>query len=311
MFLAFILLNIVACFHAYRFTHFSELPIDRTGDPKQLPTLEKVKTALLGVNNPRPTNSRVPRIPSTTVRMGSNEEIEGWLQEQDESQGLVILFHGYAASRSSLLEKAEVLHRLGYAVLLVDFMGSGGSLGNRTTLGYLEADQVRTVFDHARSLGWENIWLGGSSMGAVSIMKAVKDHQLDAKGLILECPFGSMREAVSSRFRNMGLPSFPLADLLTFWGGIINGFWAHGHVPIRYAKQIEIPVLLLYGEQDDRVGRHEMEAIAENLAGPAEFKSYPLSGHEDYLIEHGPEWTQDVSEFLDRTRECQPDIDTR
>jgi pimeloyl-ACP methyl ester carboxylesterase len=186
---------------------------------------------------------------------------------------------------------------------MVDFMGSGGSIGNRTTLGYTEADQVKAAFDFATEQHHESIWLCGTSMGAVAIMKAIKDHQLETRGLILECPFGSMREAVSARFRNMGLPPFPASDLMTFWGGAVSGFWAHAHVPTEYAKHIKTPVLLLYGELDDRVSRKEVEIIADNLAGPVTFRTYALSGHEEYLHKHEPEWTRDVSAFLDRDKE--------
>lgn len=47
-------------------------------------------------------------------------------------------------------------------------------------------------------------------MGAVAIMKAIQDDKLACDGIILEAPFGTMYETVASRFKNMGLPTWPI-----------------------------------------------------------------------------------------------------
>src|SRR5581483_2053857 len=59
-----------------------------------------------------------------------------------EARPLIALFHGYGASKSSLLSAAEALHHLGYGTLLVDFYGSGGSSGSGTASGVKAADDV-------------------------------------------------------------------------------------------------------------------------------------------------------------------------
>ncbi len=52
-----------------------------------------------------------------------------------------------------MLDKAEEFEKMNYKVLLVDFMGSGGSEGNQTTVGFKEADEVKTVFEYILSQG--------------------------------------------------------------------------------------------------------------------------------------------------------------
>ena len=51
----------------------------------------------------------------------------------------------------------------------------------------------------------------------------------------------------------MHVPCFPMAYLLVFWGGTINGFNAFNHNPQNYASQVKCPVLLMYGLKDDKV----------------------------------------------------------
>lgn len=177
-------------------------------------------------------------------------------------------------------------------------MGSGGSEGNQTTIGFYEAQQVCTAFRYLKAHTEQPVMLFGTSMGAAAIMKAVCDSSLQADALILECPFGSMQETVEARFHNMQVPAFPMAALLVFWGGLENGFNAFAHNPADYAAHINIPSLLLYGEKDLNVSRHETDRIFANLAGYKQLKLYPESGHENYLSKYKAQWTQDIDGFL-------------
>lgn len=291
-------MNIIAAFHSYQFTHFTASGVTKTNNPNKLSGAQKVQALILGVSNPRPVNTSTPATDFETIRLKSNKDIECWSIKTDSAKGTVILFHGYGGQKASMLDKAAVFRSLGYNTFLVDFMGSGGSEGNQTTIGYKEAEQVKTCFDYLTKQGEKKIYLFGTSMGAVAIMKAIYDFQIKPEAIIIECPFGSMYKTVCARFRSMNVPTFPLAGLLVFWGGIENGFWAFGHNPTRYASNITCPTLLLYGAKDEKVSKEETDAIFANLKGQKELKIYQEAGHENYLLKYKNEWTQDVEKFL-------------
>lgn len=291
-------MNIVAIFHSYKFTHFIDSKIEKTKDPKKLTTGEKIKTLLFGVSNPRPENLTIPTSDFETIKLKSNKEIECWSLKTENAKGTVILFHGFGGNKSSMLDKAEIFLGLGYNTFLVDFMGSGGSEGNQTTIGFLEAEQVKTCFDYLTEKGEQNIYIFGTSMGSVATMKAINDFDIKPKGIIIECPFGSMYKTVCARFKTMNAPTFPMAGLLVFWGGLQNGFWAFRHNPTEYAKKINCPTLLLYGAKDEKVSREEIDQIFNNLGGHKTLKIYEEAGHENYLTKYKNEWTQDIQEFL-------------
>lgn len=294
----FILMNAIACLHAYKFTHFDTSTKDKTKDAKSLSFGQKLKTLFVGIDNPRPETKILPDIAFETVQLKSNKTIECWLIKKDSAKGSVILFHGYGGEKSSMLDKANIFFTLGYNTLLVDFMGSGGSEGNQTTIGFFEAQQVKTAFDFLKARGENNIILFGTSLGAVAIMKAQKDYALNASAIILECPFGTMLETVQARFSSMNVPGFPMAHLLVFWGGVQNGFNAFSHNPVNYAKNITCPVLLLSGEKDERVSMNEIKRIYNNLKGVKKLGTYPLAGHENYLKKYKNEWEHDISSFI-------------
>lgn len=291
-------MNVVAIFHSYKFTHFVDSKIEKTKDPKKQSTGQKIKTLLLGVSNPRPENLTNPTSDFETIKLNSNKEIECWSIKTENAKGTVILFHGFGGNKSSMLDKAEIFLGQGYNTFLVDFMGSGGSEGNQTTIGFLEAEQVKTCFDYLTIKGEQNIYIFGTSMGSVATMKAINDFDIKPKGIIIECPFGSMYKTVCARFKTMYAPTFPMAGLLVFWGGIQNGFWAFGHNPTEYAKKINCPTLLLYGAKDEKVSREEIDQIFNNLGEHKTLKIYQEAGHENYLTKYKNEWTQDIKEFL-------------
>ncbi len=54
----------------------------------------------------------------------------------------------------------------------------------------------------------------------------------------------------------------------------------------------------MYGSQDDKVSRGEIDKIFANLNGQKELKIYQNAGHENYLSKYKREWTQDVKAFM-------------
>ncbi len=157
---------------------------------------------------------------------------------------------------------------------------------------------AKSGFNYVSGEGEKNIILIGTSMGSAAILKAMDDYALSVQSIIIECPFGSLYQTTKARFRLMHVPSFPMASLLCFWGGVQNGYWAFSHNPSEYAKSVTSPVLLLYGEQDNRVSVEETDLIFKNIKGYKVIKKYPQAGHDVFSERNRSNWTQDVSQFL-------------
>lgn len=295
--------NAVAAFHAWKFTHFSTDKIVKTGDPKQLSTVEKLLAVATGVSNPRPANTSVPSLPYQTIALQSNKKLECWLITHPSALGTIALFHGYSGTKSTMLDKADEFYRMGYSVLLVDFMGSGGSEGNQTTVGYKEAEEVATCYGYLDRTGEKNILLFGTSMGAAAILKAVPQYQLHPSAILLECPFGSMYQTICARFRQMGIPPVPMAMLLNFWGGVENGFPSFSYQPARYAQGVHCPTLLLHGSKDPSVSAEEVNNIFTAIQHPhKKLVVFPGAVHENYLLKYRTEWQLEVADFLAKTK---------
>lgn len=301
--LTFILLNIIAYRQARAMLTFTQTG-KRTEPPESLSLWAKVRMLFSGVNIPKPLNSSGPEawnLPYSVHRFKVKPavELEAWHIPHPHPRGLVLLFHGYAASKSSLLPEAQAFYELGYATFLVDFRGSGGSNDRQTSIGFLEAEDVAKAFQYACSLAaGQPIILYGRSMGGAAVLRAVHVHLIQPDGLILEAVFDKMLSTVRNRFTAMGLPSFPAAQLLVFWGGIQNGFSGFKHNPLEYAASIHCPALIFHGTEDARATIAEGRAVFGQLKGRKLFEAFSGVGHEAYLAAKPEQWKGAVSQFL-------------
>lgn len=299
-----LLWNVLAFSHAYRATHY----VDGAASLAKLEKLtlwQKAKMIVFGPRVPRPINTVTPaerglefevcRIPET-----SGVTLEAWYLPGSERQKLCLMFHGYAEAKASLLPEAEVLHELGYGVLLVDFRGSGGSSGSSTTIGFHEARDVAAAVDYARhSLAVDQPILFGRSMGAAAVLRAVAAEGVCPQGLILECPFDRLLTTTENRFAALGVPAFPTAQLLVFWGGVQQGYSGFQHNPADYAREVRCPTLLLHGGRDPRVTVPQVRRVFDQLAGPKQLVLFDEAGHEPYLPKNTEPWRAAVSQFLE------------
>lgn len=295
----FVLLNAVLFFQAWALTHYAPDITGKTQDPHKLSFGQKMKVVFTGVKNPRPVNRHLPDVKYSSLDLQSNKRINAWIIPAGNPRGTVILFHGFGGEKSGLLGKASIFRDSGFNTVLVDFMGSGASEGNQTTIGYAEAEEVKTAFDYVRQKGEKHLLLFGISMGAVAIMRAEAVFAIRPEANIIECPYGTLMKTVDARFRNMGMPTFPMAPMLVFWGGLQNGFNGFKLNPEEYAKSIQAPTLLMYGAKDDKVSMTETQEIYANLAGEKKLVVYPEAAHENYLTKYRPEWSRDIGFALE------------
>lgn len=296
---AFIILNVIVICHAYKFTHFYDPGQITIKNKEDKNGWDKTKEMFFGINSLKSVNSAPDSaIKTTYFTTKSGIKLEAWEFPADSAIGTVALFHGHGGKKSSLLPEAAVFSSLGYNTILLDFRAHGGSQGNTCTIGYKEAEDVKLVYDYVAGKGEKNIILYGASLGAATITKAIHDYQLTPSKVILDMPFGSLSAAVTGRLKIMGLPPQPLGTMLTFWGGLENGFWAFNHNPYEYARKIECPVLLQRGKLDTRVTQEETDLIYSNIHSPKKMILYDSTAHESLYKKEPVKWAAAITDFL-------------
>jgi len=96
----------------------------------------------------------------------------------------------------------------------------------------------------------------------------------------------------------MGVPAFPGAALLVFWGGWQFGFNGFGNNPVEYAASVRCPILFLHGAADGRAHLAEARQVYDAVPGRKWFKEFAGIGHAPIVVPCRREWKETVSRFL-------------
>jgi hypothetical protein len=296
-------LNILAYRHAHAMMHFAASN-PRTGEPETLTAGQKLRVLFSGVNLPRPrasvsTASLGTACQSISVDCSNGVRLGAWYCPAADQGPLVVLFHGYAGEKTGTLREAKVFLEMGLSVLLVDFRGSGDSSESYTTLGFREAEDVASAVRYAHDhLPHSRVILYGQSMGAAAVLRAVHACGMQPDAIIVEAVFDRMLSTVRNRFKIIGVPSFPCAELLVFWGGCQAGFNGFSLNPVEYAKSVKCPILFLHGAVDPRARIEEARRVFAAVPARKRFKEFPGIGHEASVARFPNEWKETVGQFL-------------
>jgi alpha-beta hydrolase superfamily lysophospholipase len=201
-----------------------------------------------------------------------------------------------------MISRGHDLHEMGFATSIIGFRGSGNSDGDYTTIGFEESEDVLNSYKYYKNKFPDlPIVLFGTSMGSAAILKAFENPQLIVNGIIIEYPFGTLHQTVKNRFKIMGFPSFPMATMLTYWGGFQLNFNAFDHNPQAYAKNVTCPVLYFAGDKDDRVTDEETAAVFKNITSTdKQLYIFKNGGHENLNESFTKEWSEYCKNFLTR-----------
>lgn len=278
-----LILCIVAFNHAKGMSHFTERPDDY--DPK-VTVFKAVKKALCGFNVYRTRITDTPKKYNHSYSVHKvcpqhGVELTGWYITTSGSKGLVVLYNWFGGCKSDNLEASEVFLQEGYEVFLLDLRGHGDSSGSETFFGYHEYRDVLSGIEYAKhKFSPKKLIVYGVSLGAVATMRAFYAAEVrGVDGLILEAPFDKFITTIRHRVGIFKLPEFFFANLLAIIGGVLQGYNPFIFNPVSYAKDIDIPVLLICGRNDPYVMCSEIESIYNNLKNKEGSEVVLVTGH--------------------------------
>jgi pimeloyl-ACP methyl ester carboxylesterase len=159
-------------------------------------------------------------------------------------KGIVLFFHGNMQNVEHYNQYPELFTRNNYEVWMMDYPGFGKSTGTRTEeVLYSEAEEVYALA--LQSIHSDSIIIYGKSIGTgIAAFLAAKRK---SKQLILETPYYSIASLGRHYF-----PIYPVSMLLKY------------SFPVgKYLKQIEQPVTILHGTDDEIVPYRQSKKLKE------------------------------------------------
>lgn len=125
----------------------------------------------------------------------------GFISEPDtpKVQGTILLFHGNAGAAYHRLGYARALAARGYRVILVEYPGYGGRVGQLTEAS-LVADALVVIQQAATQFDDAPLYLWGESMGNGIVAAAVAQTTVPIKGLVLFTPWDSLTALAQTHY---------------------------------------------------------------------------------------------------------------
>tara|TARA_Y100001934_G_scaffold47490_1_gene57469 strand:- start:5242 stop:6390 length:1149 start_codon:yes stop_codon:yes gene_type:complete len=232
-------------------------------------------------------------------------DIGAWLVEVD-SDAWVILVHGRTSNRDSSLKILDDLYELNVNSLTIDYRNDEDAPPSESgyyDFGVTEWEDLEAAVQYALDDGAQEIILVGYSMGGGVVVNYQLRSPLSqhTNALILEAPMLNFGRTVDKGAQERSVP-YPITavakTLASFRFGVDWGAIDY----LSRADEIDVPVLLMHGEEDDTVPLETSIEFAEALPNLVEFHAYPEVGHVAIWNWHPDEYEELVTEFIERHR---------
>ena len=205
--------------------------------------------------------------------------LRGWfVPNKNKNAKTIILLHGYGADKGDLLPSRLFLAQ-NYNLLFFDFRYFGQSEGSYSTVGLNEIKDLKAAIHFLKKRGIHEVGVWGLSMGgAVALMTAKEMKEI--KGMVVESSYARLDFMIYQYF-SIPLLRYPLGLLMRLWGYLFLGYDVKSVSPMEAASRLEIPVLLIYSENDQLIPYAQAVLLRDSLAhNPhAEFLVYKNIPH--------------------------------
>jgi pimeloyl-ACP methyl ester carboxylesterase len=235
------------------------------------------------------------------VRSTDGLVLSAWWVERKNSPRAAVLVHGWVGDKSDLhvVETARVYERAGYNVLMLDLRGHGGSEGERVTLGYREARDVRGALSWLEERGFdpEEVVLHGWSMGGAAVLRAAPGTGVAA--VVEESAYADLPPLLWELIPEVsGLPAFFNPGILLM-GRLFLGIDPWAVRPVEEAGQLSregVPFMIIHSRDDEVVPFEHAESLAKAYPGATFWK---IEGYGHVEAYAHPEYQERLVSFLD------------
>ncbi|EAR98281.2 alpha/beta hydrolase family protein (macronuclear) [Tetrahymena thermophila SB210] len=205
--------------------------------------------------------------------------------EFGSQQNCVIFCHGNSGNRTAIFECLNFILDRGFLAFCFDFTGCGNSDGDHITLGYKESQDLETVVDYVKSLGYVNkIAIWGRSMGAATTLLYVKENPNAVDAICLDSPFANLKILIYEFIQKFKVFADIFGDILyqkvkaqieQDWNVNIDNI-----NPIECTQHVRIPAIFLHALHDTIINKDHSDKIVKLYKGRKKYYNFS-GGHND------------------------------
>lgn len=220
----------------------------------------------------------------------------------DSAKGTIILLHGIRSHKEHFVPIAKMLAEKGFHSVCLDLRAHGESTGKFCTFGVKEKNDIQAVIDYIVNHEQinSNIGIWGQSLGAaVALQTMAIDDRI--KYGIIESTFSEFRITAHDYARyHLGFNISFLTNYLIDRAGKISDFDPDDAVPKKYCESIKQKVLVVHGDQDQRINiEYGMENYENIPSKQKAFLNIHGASHLDVWEVGGERYLQKVMAFIE------------
>lgn len=237
-----------------------------------------------------------------TVTAADGLRLAGWYIPT-QNGAVIMAQHGYKGNRAEMLNEAAMFHAHGYGVLLTSVRAHDYSEGEQVTFGYREMQDLEAWYQFLLTrpeVDPERLGILGNSMGgSLVIQYAAQNPQI--KALAANCAFSSLEDTVNVSIKSItGLPPFPFAPLILWWGEQESGLSASDiNAKVWISTLSPRPVFLMQGGADNVVSSDSGQRLYDAAGEPKTLWFEPALGHTEFDVSMADEYEKRVVGFFD------------
>lgn len=250
---------------------------------------------------PRAVEDAAFRHEELTIPSGRHA-LHGWLLRPREAarSPAVVLVHGWASNSGRMLDVGEPLVGAGHPVVLVDLRSHGRSgRSPHVTLRHYRDDVASAVAWTAGRFPALSRVVGGHSLGGGVAVVAVAEGA-PADGVVLMGAPADIIQTWADYMEARGIPGELLVRAMSPFWRFRAGVPMVALRPELRLLDVTVPVLVLHGEEDSRVG----EEHARRLARAAGTEVRVIRGADHTAMLSHPDLHREILAFLGRLAEA-------
>ena len=194
-------------------------------------------------------------------------------------------------------------HSIGLNLLLVRQRSHGESGGKYITFGVHERrDVLSWVEFHNRTHGMDNVYLGGMSMGASTLLFAAGEElPPNVRGITADCGFSSPAEILGHIIRReYHLPPKLVLPLMDVWARVLAGFSFYECSSRDSLSRSKTPILFIHGRADAFVPCDMSQTGFDCCASDREIHLVEGAGHGRSYLYEPDRLTKALVDFFNR-----------
>ena len=199
---------------------------------------------------------------------------------------------------------ADVYAKNGYNILVIDVRAHGLSDGGFQTAGIKESDDlvlwiklIAEKYD-VTDFALHGVCVGGA-MAIYSYVKLKHEGADFVKMIVTDGLFHSYYEIYKQNFKFRKKPVFPTLHLVFFLAFLFAGVRLFEETPMKYMKDIDIPILFIWSSKDIFSPKAKCEELFESCASDnKELRFFPEGRHSHVRSSQEAQYDKAIADFL-------------